>query len=134
MTTPVKRPKRTPETLTDVNGTTYARIALREPGTFAVLDADDASTWTHAGLTWQWGLSRDGYVVASLPRKGPISVARLLLAARSGERVVYIDGDRRNLRRSNLRISTVGATAAAFDAFHQRQATRRAAEEAQERS
>lgn len=129
MTTPTKRLKRIPETFTDTDGIERVRIALREPGTFAVLDLDDAAAWTEAGLTWQWGLDRDGYVVVGVTGKGATPVSRLLLAAVSGERVSYVDGDRCNLRRCNLRITRAGEAELAVEAFHTQQAARRAAEE-----
>lgn len=81
----------------------------------AVVDLDDFQSLMGMGLSVSWRIS-SGYVVApsSNALGGYVSVARVLTDAGPGQIVRYIDGDRFNLRRSNL----------ALEEGHGRRATR----------
>jgi hypothetical protein len=101
-----------PEFTTDADGLELAHVALANTEQRATLHADDFRQLMAAGWSKHWALTNTGgrfeYVLAYA--RGPLNnprtvpVARLIAQAPKGRRVTYIDGDRTNLRRDNLRI------------------------------
>lgn len=77
-------------------------------GTFVTVDADDYVALVAEGLPTRWFLNRAGsghdYVRFAPGRfAGKLeTVARRIVRSRPGRIVRYVDGDRLNLRRSNL--------------------------------
>jgi len=106
----------------DPCGRPIVRVQLaRLPGIFATVDADDYDSWVAAGLSTNWYLNASGSGSSSrlmfslTTAAGSMAgVARYLLRAGAGERVRYLDGDRLNLRRSNLGLTQGYAKAAAI--------------------
>jgi hypothetical protein len=80
-------------------------------GQSAVLEAETFDNLRSLGLTDQWTASSNGYGQSYVRCKGPgsssgsVTVARLITMAGRGQVVRYRDGDRTNLRRSNLYLS-----------------------------
>lgn len=68
----------------------------------AIISHDDYSNLISLGVYPNWQLR--GGSVASRCLDGPVLVARVLLGIGEGERVRYLDGDRLNLRRENLKV------------------------------
>ncbi len=104
---------RPPERFTDAEGNPVVRVFLCD-GTSAVADAADFDHLIALGVSPHWYPSGNGqgrsYVCVSPPR-GPVwpshnprvNVARLIVAPfNRGQVVKYADGNRLNLRRSNL--------------------------------
>ena len=103
--------------LVSPEGTPIKAISLPggETPNEAVVDLDDFSFLMKLGLSVARRIG-SGYVVApsSKSPSGYVSVARVLTDAGPGQIVRYLDGDRFNLRRSNL----------ALEDGHGRRATR----------
>lgn len=90
----------------DFPGTVRVELTNR-PGQFALIDRADFEQWTAEGRSTRWLLNGAGgyeYVRVHDPEwaGGLVSVARLLLRAKDGRIVKYANGDRLDLRRSNL--------------------------------
>lgn len=117
----MKKMQQAPTTYsTDANGNRLAHVALSGTDQRATLYADDLERVLAEGWSpfWSWSNvgSRYRYVLvcAGAPgsgRRRSMTVARLLAGAGKGRRVEYIDGDRANLRRDNLRIVKGGGCA-----------------------
>jgi len=77
---------------------------------FATINKDDLEYLLKLGLSPTWNVLRGGYVYAVAHRAtgGHVSVARVLLDAGPGQHVIYLDGNKLNLRRSNLCLSNQG--------------------------
>ena len=76
-------------------------------GGHVVVDAEDIDFLSL--LTWyrkRSGRDRREYAAANLPGGGKISMHRLLMGARPGDRVDHRDGNGLNNRRSNLRLAS----------------------------
>jgi hypothetical protein len=89
-------------------GATHERgiihIPLGRSDDKAIIAYDDFQRLAELGLSSNWHLSGGnvcGYALRSYGRV-KVPVARLLLKARSGEKVRYADGNRLNLRRENI--------------------------------
>lgn len=103
---------RSPSRFTDAGGHTVVRVYLCN-GTHAVVDEDDFDRLVSLGFSPRWFPSGDGkgrsYVCVTPPPESGlnhstrINVARLIAPPASrGVVVKYADGNRLNLRRSNL--------------------------------
>src|SRR5690606_1910259 len=57
----------------------------------------------------RWKLDRDWVVTHSRLDKSNLMVARLISNAPAGYRVIYLNGDKQDLRRSNLAIQPYGS-------------------------
>jgi len=98
---------------TDAHGQRLAHVAMANTGQRATLYADDLDRLLAAGFSahWHWCKTnpRFRYVLASARtpagEQRSITIARLIAGAGKGQVVKYIDGDRANLRRDNLRIA-----------------------------
>jgi|GEM_PF-3228268 len=96
----------------DSEGRELAHVALANTDQRAVLYAEDYHRILDAGWSRYWshtntgGRFRQVLVNAAGPQGRPrsLTVARLVAEAPKGYRVEYIDGDRCNLRRDNLRL------------------------------
>lgn len=73
----------------------------------AILDLDDYNELVSLKVYPNWSL-RGGNVSARIPGGASVLIARVLTDANPGQRVVYRDGDRLNLRRENLSCSESG--------------------------
>lgn len=122
--------KRAPEFYEGPADAARARMPLAQPGTFAVLDAEDMQSLVAAGVSTSWFINKHGYVAVNVPRVGPMPVARLVMGAGDGERVSYADDDKTNLLRANLRISRKHSCRLNLPALLELQAERRKAREA----
>lgn len=100
---------------TDADGQRLAHVALANTDQRATLYAEDLDRLLAAGWSpyWHWCETngRHHYVLvrAYTPdgtRSRTMTVARLIAGAGKQQRVVYIDGDRANLRRENLCIAS----------------------------
>lgn len=94
---------------TTLEGSPVVRVEMSNaPGVFAVVDRDDYDALAAAGFPTRWFINSTGngywYVRFSPGRfAGKLeTVARTILGPRRGRVVKYRDGDRLNLRRSNL--------------------------------
>jgi hypothetical protein len=72
----------------------------------AYLLPEDFELLVKLGLSTQWNLNPLGYVTAPCARApgANVSVARVLLDCGPGQRVSYLDGNKLNLRRENLKL------------------------------
>lgn len=104
-------PKRLPLFTTDEHGQPIAVITLAD-GRTARLDARDWEALLQRGVSPNWLLNSVGggfaYVRAKTPGQRVVMVAREILGARPGEIAGYRNGDRMDLRRSNLMLSRGG--------------------------
>lgn len=124
--------KRIPEQFTDADGVIRMRVELARHGTKVVIDTADLEAIAGAGISLNWSLGLDGYPRVNVPGVGTCAIARLILGAKRGERVCYLDSNPLNLRRANLTIArkrSAQAHAAALAAFLTKQANARAARE-----
>lgn len=86
------------------------RDQLGSPVQWVAVDAEDFDRSIAAGLGSQWYLNASGqgtpYVRATLMRSGGrlVSVAGFLMGDHRRRQVRFLDGDRLNLRRSNLEL------------------------------
>jgi len=115
-----KKMQQAPTTFTtDAHGQRLAHVALANTSQRATLYAEDLERLIAAGWSPYWSLTNTGarflYVLtgAANPRgrKRSVTVARLIAQPAKGFRVQYIDGDRCNLRRDNLRTAKGGGHA-----------------------
>jgi hypothetical protein len=107
---------RAPILTTDRDGTPIVRVPLARGRGIAVMLAEDFDTLTALGISPRYSLNRSGpgaafaYVRCQHPaaasgRRNTLSVARFIMEAPAGKAVRYHDGDRQNLRPSNLYLS-----------------------------
>lgn len=108
----MKKMQQAPTTFTtDAHGQRLAHVALANTSQRATLYAEDLERLLAAGWSPYWTHTSTGgrfrYVLARAAnprgRQRSITVARLIVQTAKGFRVEYIDGDRCNLRRDNLR-------------------------------
>lgn len=96
---------------TDENGEPIARVPLaRGRQGWATLYEEDLRLLETLGLSMCWFTLAKGHVAASAYKaKGKLLlVARVLLDAPAGQNVGYVNGDKSDLRRDNLKLSTHG--------------------------
>lgn len=98
-----------------MDGRTTVFVPLRDHAGFAAIDAPDFDRLTACGLSADWFVARDAWGSAhvqapsSNARHYPVlRVARLVTGAAPHQRVRFLDGDRFNLRRANLRVCERG--------------------------
>lgn len=104
---------------TDAHGQRLAHVAMANTSQRATLYAEDLERMIAAGWSPYWSLTNTGgrflYVLARAAnpsgRYRSVTVARLIAAPSKGFRVQYIDGDRCNLRRDDLRVVKGGGHA-----------------------
>ncbi len=97
-------PKRPPVYSIDTDGTPIALIPLATGGS-ATIDATDLDQLLRQGLTPNWTLNDNGSGWGYVRAKSPdnlVSIAREIMRPRAGDCVKYRNGNRRDLRRSNL--------------------------------
>lgn len=105
-----KQPRRVRFTI-DHDGERIALVPLANHDAPAKLLASDYRRIVGDGFTDQWTLNSNGqgnaYVRCGAAKvRGQLAtVARLLLEPPKGYRVTYLDGDRLNLRRDNLKLA-----------------------------
>lgn len=102
--------KRKPTQFTDTDGVIRYRMPLARHGVEVVIDTADLNAIADAGISLQWSQGPDNYPRVNIPGCGTHAIARLILGAQQGERVVYRDGDPLNLRRSNLTVGRIRAS------------------------
>lgn len=112
MTTTTARALKRPPTFThDERGQPIAIVPLAN-GHSARLDRCDWESLLQRGITGNWTFNEVGkghaYVRAKALGKKLVMIAREILGARPGEIVGYRNGDRTDLRRSNLLLSRGG--------------------------
>lgn len=95
-----------------IDGIERVFVPVRGAG-YARIDAHDYDRLAACGLSFDWFTSIDahGALHVQAPSRAParcpvLSVARVVTGAAPSERVKFVDGDRLNLLRSNLRRST----------------------------
>jgi hypothetical protein len=91
---------------TDDKGKEVAIVPLMNSTDKATIYEDDFRLLMGLGLLPYWKWSTGQVCVGN--GNGNLSIARLLLDAGKGQKVVYLDQDRTNLRRENLVLSTGG--------------------------
>jgi hypothetical protein len=105
-----KKPKRLPTYSLDEDGQPIAVVPLARGGS-ATIDAHDLEELLQRGITLNWTLNLSGgdyaYVRAQTPNN-LVSVARLVTGAGPGNAVKYRNGERRDLRRRNLYVTSGG--------------------------
>ena len=86
------------------------KLGVNESKGMAELYQEDVDFLIRLGLSMTWGRLDRGYVTAPASRAkgGRIGVARVLLDAKPGENIKYLDGNPLNLRRENLRLMAGG--------------------------
>jgi len=91
---------------TDDRGKELAIVPLMNSTDKATIYDSDFKLLMELGVTpyWKWSTGQ----VSVGNGNGNLSIARLLLDAGKGQKVVYLDQDRTNLRRENLVLSTGG--------------------------
>jgi len=98
--------------------TAITRVPLsNRKGQYAKLNTEDYERLKALGVTTTWFINANGagreYV--RVDYRGNLSmVARLILSDPSRQMVTYLDGDRTNLCRSNLKLGPSGPPSAAF--------------------
>lgn len=105
-----KNLKRLPTFTTDGDGVAIARVPLAN-GTCAIVETADWEDLLSRGLTPHWTLNDDGKGRGYVRCQGGgnlVMVSRQITGARRGEIVGYRNGDRRDLRRSNLYVTRGG--------------------------
>lgn len=109
----MKKMQQAPTTFTtDAHGQRLAHVAMANTDQRATLYAEDLEHLLAAGFSAHWCWARTNprfrYVLACARtpagKRRSITIARLIAGAGKGRVVEYIDGDRSNLRRDNLRI------------------------------
>jgi hypothetical protein len=94
-------------TVVKERGRQIVRVPLGpRSGLFAEIFKEDWDHLIKLGLSPNWNIMRNGYVIASCGKAsgGHVVVARVLMNPNSGESVAYVDGNRTNLRRNNLKL------------------------------
>jgi|GEM_PF-1580426 len=73
---------------------------------YAVLYEEDFSLLEYLGVSPNWNINGGGYVIcnASGAPGGKVQVARVLLDAGQGQQVTFINHNKADLRRNNLRL------------------------------
>jgi hypothetical protein len=107
-----KMQQASPQFTTDADGQRLVHVALANSQQRATLYAEDFLWLMNDGWSPYWSLTNTGgrfeYVLANgrspLNKPRTVTLARLIAQAAKGRRVTYLDGDRTNLRRDNLRI------------------------------
>lgn len=110
---------RTPIPFEDEDGMSCLRVPVNDHGTIcAIIYKDDYDLVTQEhGITPIWSYQQNGgkrrYVVFTTPQvrdepSGSMVVARLILDARRGQRVFYLNNSTLDLRRPNLELREVG--------------------------
>lgn len=99
--------KRLYETFADIEGHLCVRVPLANTTRCAILYVEDFFRLVNAGVSWNWALNYSsatgpGYLKVTIPGDGRRSVARLVAEAGEREQVRYRNGDKIDLRRSNL--------------------------------
>lgn len=107
-----KQPKRLPTYTRDADGNPIAVVPLARGGD-ALVDAPVLEELLQRGVTLNWTFNLSGggefaYVRTRTAARNLVSVAREVVGARSREIVRYRNGDRRDLRRSNLYVTSGG--------------------------
>ncbi|MBA2077048.1 hypothetical protein [Rhodanobacter sp. PCA2] len=109
----MKKKQQAPTTYTtDADGQRLAHVAMANTDQRATLYAEDLDRLLVAGWSQHWSWCKTNprfrYVLAyartPAGKQRSITIARLIAGAGKGQVVEYIDGDRSNLRRDNLRI------------------------------
>ena len=94
----------------DSEGTFLVRVPLANSSDCAVIQKEDFADLMAAGISDQWMLNSSGngheYVRCRVygERGGMTTIARLIKKPPRGYRVIYVDGDVRNLRWDNLEL------------------------------
>jgi hypothetical protein len=100
--------KHTAQKFTDGLGNQLVSIRLGRNGEKgeAIIDCDDFELLMGLGMSSTWNCLPAGYVLASAGRAkgGNVGVARVLLDCGPNQSVRYRDGNKFNLRRSNLEL------------------------------
>jgi len=94
------------EHTTDDEGKDIARVPLMNSADKATVYEDDFKFLMDLGVSPHWKWSTGQVSVGN--GKGNLSIARLLIDAGKGQKIIYLDQDRTNLRRQNLVVSTGG--------------------------
>lgn len=103
------------QTSSDIAEREFVRVPItNRPGVYAKVDRGAFDRFAASGRSLSWFLNENGrgsfYVRFSAPEfVGQVeTVARVLIGAGRGEQVEYVNGDRLDLRRENLRIGRSG--------------------------
>lgn len=106
MTLKITKLKRKPVYSHDINGTRIANVSLAKGHGIVELHAEDFEALLQSGFSGNLCLNHNNhgnwYVRASQVGGNTVSVARLVTRAGRHQVVRYRDGNRLNLRRSNL--------------------------------
>lgn len=100
--------KRTPTLAVDSDGLAIVRVYLSNHPIPAEIEREDYDALTGAGASPNWIYNSNGhgqrYVRSKHPDTGKerVQIGRIVAGAGRGQIVRYRDGDRLNLRRSNL--------------------------------
>ncbi|PAY10973.1 hypothetical protein CK489_02170 [Bradyrhizobium sp. UFLA03-84] len=84
----------------DDDGNEIVNVPLSKSTSFATLYLEDYNELMALGVSSRWTLNQ-GIVSICVPKRSCLSVARIITDA-AGERVAYANGDKTDLRRSNL--------------------------------
>lgn len=87
----------------DLDGTELVLVPLAATGKEATIEKSDYEFLVKLGVGQNWSLSGNGYVGAHFDSSRDY-VARILMGCRPDQRLSYADGDKLNLRRSNLKV------------------------------
>jgi hypothetical protein len=114
------QPKRLPTYTRDADGDPIAVVPLARGGD-AIVDADVLEDLLQRGVTLNWTFNLSGggefaYVRTRTASRNLVTVAREVIGARPREIVRYRNGDRRDLRRRNLYVSSGGRARTALAA------------------
>ena len=106
------RNTRTPVRALDRDGQQIVLVPLANHDAPAKLLSEDWDYLGRQGISTQWTYNDNNrnrqYVRCPMRRQGNLeTVARLITGAERGDVVSYLDGDRLNLRRDNLRVRAV---------------------------
>ena len=86
------------------------QIIILKDGTEITVDAEDYTTLNLGGYNWY--KAARGKVAANKGKKRkPVYLARLIMDAGEGTRVLHLDGDSRNNTRANLVIQKIKKSA-----------------------
>lgn len=94
----------------DENGKHVVKVPLSSTDNYATLYEQDFNDLVDLGLSANWKQGADGIVQVRVPGRTNLSVARLVTDA-SSQRVSYLNGDKRDLRRDNLVLDGNGVRA-----------------------
>lgn len=104
----MKRIERSPVYITE-DGKDLAIVPLGpNQHKVAMIYKEDYEFLMKLGVSQAWNtLNKGGYVYAASHERGkatPVMIGRILLNAKKGQHVKYLDGDPSNLRRENMRL------------------------------